>query len=124
MMKIFFISASLSMALSVIFGAFGAHALKEKLSPEMLLVFETAVRYQVYHSIGLFIVTFFIHLFPNANFNLVAWFFIFGILIFSGSLYILSITNIRWFGAITPVGGLFFIFGWLLLAWKTYKFIL
>ncbi len=124
MVRLFFITASISMALAVILGAFGAHSLKEKISPEMLAIFDTAVRYQIYHTLGIFIVAFFIHLFPSANISLSGWFFIFGIFLFSGSLYILAFTGIKWLGAVTPFGGLSFILGWLYFAWKTFKTLL
>lgn len=90
------------MLLAVAAGAFGAHALKSRLSPEMLAVWETAVRYQVYHALALLVVR------SPAS----AWSFVAGTVLFSGSLYALALTGIRPLGAITPIGGLLFLFGW------------
>ena len=107
-------------ALAVILGAFGAHALKAKLSVEMLQVFETGVRYQFYHSFALLITGILFSAFPFNGVKLAATFFIIGILLFSGSLYAMSLlsingTGIGPIGIITPIGGLFFILGWILL---------
>lgn len=121
MIKTFLFIASLSMALSVIFGAFGAHALKEKLSPEMLSIFETGVKYQIYHALGIFISAILMRLYPSLDLSVTVYLFISGILFFSGSLYVLSITGIKTFGAITPFGGLMFILGWFMMAWKIFK---
>jgi uncharacterized membrane protein YgdD (TMEM256/DUF423 family) len=112
-------AASVFMALSVALGAFGAHALKAKLTTEMLNVFEVGVRYQVYHALGLFVVAWLAQ--PSMGLresfiNTAGWLFIVGILLFSGSLYGLSLSGIRWMGAITPLGGLCFIAGWVALA--------
>lgn len=100
------------MFIAVALGAFAAHALKNKISTDLLLVFETGVRYQVYHALGLFVVGFL----SEKNLSpLMAWAggsFTVGILVFSGSLYILSLTGVRWWGAITPLGGVAFLLGW------------
>ncbi|MCY4402137.1 MAG: DUF423 domain-containing protein [Candidatus Poribacteria bacterium] len=112
MKMLFFALGSGFSLLSVLFGAFGAHALKKKLTPEMLDIFEVAVRYQMYHSIGLIVVAWAISQWQNSLTNAAGWCFVAGILIFSGSLYILSLTGVRWLGAITPIGGLVFIAGW------------
>ena len=109
---------SLYGAASVAFGAFGAHSLRTKLSPEMLAIFEVGVRYQMYHAFGLIAVAWAMARWPEANLNGAGWAFIFGILIFSGSLYLLSITDVRWLGAITPIGGLAFLLGWAILIWS------
>ncbi len=109
---LFFALGSGFSLLSVLFGAFGAHTLKKQLTPEMLDIFEVAVRYQMYHSIGLIVVAWAISQWQNSITNAAGWCFVAGILIFSGSLYILSLTEIRWLGAITPIGGLAFIAGW------------
>ena len=99
--------------LGVAFGAFGAHALRSRLSVEMLAVFETAVRYQMYHTFALLIVAAAIGRIGDASLLVMAgWFFFAGILLFSGSLYALAFTNIRMLGALTPVGGLLFLIGW------------
>ena len=107
----FAVGASFSL-LSVLFGAFGAHTLKDRFSEDMLDIFEVAVRYQMYHGIGLIVVAWAFSQWQNSYISAAGWCFIVGILIFSGSLYILSLTGLRWLGAITPIGGLAFIAGW------------
>jgi uncharacterized membrane protein YgdD (TMEM256/DUF423 family) len=103
--------------LGVAFGAFGAHALKTRLSPDMLAVFETGVRYQMYHVFALLIVAAAIgHIGGARLLALAGWFFFAGILLFSGSLYTLALTGIGVLGAITPLGGLCFLIGWASLA--------
>jgi uncharacterized membrane protein YgdD (TMEM256/DUF423 family) len=103
--------------LGVVFGAFGAHALRSRLSPEMLVVFETAVRYQMYHTFALLIVAAAIGRMGDASLLVMAgWFFFAGILMFSGSLYALAITGAGLLGAVTPVGGVLFLIGWACLA--------
>ncbi|MBI5471162.1 MAG: DUF423 domain-containing protein [Ignavibacteriae bacterium] len=109
---------SLLAALGVAAGAFGAHALKQSLSPDMLAVYETAVRYQIYHAFGLIVAGLVPH---NAQSRAAGWCFAAGILLFSGSLYLLTLTGVRSFGMITPLGGLAFIAGWLLLAYSLIK---
>ena len=106
--------------LSVILGAFGAHALKAKLSVDMLQVFETGVRYEFYHSFALLITGILFASFPYKQVRLAATFFIIGIALFSGSLYAMAFLSISGAsigpaGIITPIGGLFFILGWILL---------
>ncbi len=99
--------------LGVVFGAFGAHALRSRLSPEMLGVFETGVRYQMYHAFAILIVAAAMGHFGTARLLVVAgWLFFAGIVLFSGSLYILTLTAITTLGAITPLGGLLFLAGW------------
>ena len=106
-------------ALAVAVGAFGAHGLKAiLLENNRLETFETAVRYHFYHGLGLLIVGIIAQNFPSKNFSSVVLSFVGGIIIFSGSLYILSLTNILWLGAITPIGGVLFIAGWLTLSVK------
>jgi uncharacterized membrane protein YgdD (TMEM256/DUF423 family) len=101
----------------VALGAFGAHGLRSRLSPEMLAVFETAVRYQMYHVFALLIVSAAIGHLGNARLLVMAgWFFFAGILIFSGSLYALALTSTSALGAITPFGGLALLIGWAILA--------
>lgn len=106
-------------ALSVALGAFGAHTLKEYLSPQSLTTFETGVRYQFYHVFALALAGLLYTSYPNKKIKLAGNLFIAGILFFSGSLYLLSILgaeNFKWIGAITPLGGVFFIAGWIFLA--------
>ena len=100
--------------LAVAAGAFGAHGLKGRLAPDMLEVFETAARYQMYHALGLLAVAVAVVRWPSAA--LAGWCMVAGIVIFCGSLYVLSLSGMRWLGAITPIGGLAFIAGWLVLA--------
>ncbi len=110
--------------LGVAFGAFGAHGLKAILSEHMLEVFHTGVRYQMYHAFGLIVSGGALAYYQLPLFHWATRAFLTGIVLFSGSLYILSLTGVRWLGAITPLGGLFFIAGWLLLAvgfWKISK---
>jgi uncharacterized membrane protein YgdD (TMEM256/DUF423 family) len=121
MQKSFFIVGSSLAALAVIFGAFGAHALKAKLEPAQLQIFETAVRYQMYHSLALILVGFFFEKFNSTTTVYSGYLFIIGILLFSGSLYLLSMKNIlgieswSWLGPVTPLGGLLLIAGWIML---------
>jgi len=97
-------------------GAFGAHALRGRLSPDMLAVFETGVRYQMYHAIALLAVAVLISRAEGRAVLIAGWSFIAGILIFSGSLYALALTGVTMLGAITPIGGLAFLAGWVALA--------
>ena len=99
--------------LGVAFGAFGAHALRARLSPEMLAVFETGVRYQMYHVFALLIVAAAIGRLGDARMLAIAgWCFVSGIVLFSGSLYALAMTGVGVLGAVTPIGGLLFLIGW------------
>lgn len=107
--------------LAVAAGAFGAHALKEILDEHRLQVFDTATRYQMYHAFGLCIVAWAMDRYPEQRLEQTGWLFIFGILLFSGSLYVVSLAGIRWMGAITPIGGAAFLAGWLLLGWRIWN---
>ena len=103
--------------LAVALGAFGAHALKARLSPEKLVTFETGVRYHFYHAFALLAAGLVQFLFPPAGTAALAgWLFLAGIALFSGSLYWLSLGGPRWLGPITPLGGLALIGGWIALA--------
>ncbi|MCP3776447.1 DUF423 domain-containing protein [Paenibacillus sp. MZ04-78.2] len=100
--------------LSVALGAFGAHALKGKLTADMLANFQTGVQYQMMHSLGLIAIGLAASLLPaSGHLRRAGWSMFVGIVVFSGSLYILSITGIKQLGAITPIGGVAFLFGWL-----------
>jgi uncharacterized membrane protein YgdD (TMEM256/DUF423 family) len=99
----------------VAFGAFGAHSLRSTISAEMLSVFETGVRYQMYHTFALFVAAWFLQSSQNRKFEIAAWLFVVGEVLFSGSLYALAMTGIRILGFITPFGGLSFLAGWLVL---------
>ena len=112
MLRLFFALGSGFALIAVITGAFAAHTLKSKLSPDMFQVFEVAVRYQMYHALGLIAVAWAASQWSSQLIAASGWLFVAGIVIFSGSLYILSLTGVRWLGAITPIGGLAFIIGW------------
>lgn len=113
---IFWIRAgAVLMFIVVAMGAFGAHALKDTLTVETKAIFETAVRYQAFHALGLFVVAWLGSRFPSKPVNMAGWCFLVGIILFSGSLFALSLTGIKKFGAITPIGGLLFLLGWLAL---------
>lgn len=99
--------------LGVAGGAFGAHFLKTRLPSHSLDVFEVAVRYQMYHTLALIVLVALIGLFPSLWFSVAGWLFIIGIVIFSGSLYALVLSGVKLWGAITPIGGLFLLIGWL-----------
>ena len=102
--------------LSVAAGSFGAHALKQRVGQEMLSVFEVGVRYQMYHALAIFAAVWLSTVVPSSLAPLAGWFFFAGTFIFSGSLYFLALTGIRTSGAITPIGGLVMLIGWLCLA--------
>ncbi|MEL4893934.1 DUF423 domain-containing protein [Crocosphaera sp. Alani8] len=118
MSKIFLFIGSILAALSVAGGAFASHALKNKLSDRYLEIFETGTRYQMYHALGLVLIALLLTRVEMAPVTMISagYAFIIGVLIFSGSLYALSLTGIKWLGAITPIGGVAFIIGWLSLA--------
>lgn len=111
---------ALSALIGVALGAFAAHGLKPRLSTELLAVFETGVRYQLYHALGLLAVAWAYGRWPGSAVVFAGWLFVAGTLIFSGSLYLLSVSAQRWWGAITPVGGLALIGGWLAFAWAAW----
>ena len=122
MERVFFTLASILGGLAVALGAFGAHALKTRLPANLLETFETGVRYHFYHALALGLVVVAIQLWPKTNLPVVAgWLFVVGIVIFSGSLYLLAFTGIRWLGAITPIGGVAFIAGWVCLALAAWR---
>ena len=104
--------------LAVAAGAFGAHALQQRVEPRMLEVFETAARYQMYHALALVLVGLLAVQRPQAGFASAGWAFLVGTLLFSGSLYAMALTGARGLGAVTPLGGVAFLVGWALLAWR------
>ena len=114
--RLFFSLGALSAFLSVGAGAFGAHALRARLDLTALATFETAARYQMYHALGLLAVAWTVERWPGAWAHRAGWLFVAGTLLFSGSLYALALSGTRWLGAITPLGGLAFLAGWLCLA--------
>jgi len=121
MSKSILMTASVLLALAVMLGAFGAHGLKTHLSSEMMQVYKTGVEYHFYHALGLLFIGVLSISIPSGLLNWSALFLTVGIILFSGSLYLLAISGIKWLGAITPIGGLSFIAGWILLfvaVWK------
>ena len=112
MVRIWFLLAAFFGFLSVPLGAFGAHSLKNILDEYGKSVYEKAVLYQMFHSMALFAVGVLQHLFKGISFSPAGFGFLIGILLFSGSLYVLAISGVKWLGAITPIGGLGFLFGW------------
>jgi len=115
-------SASLLLFAAVGLGAFGAHALKARLAPEMQAIWQTAVQYHAWHALGLLAAGLLMIVRPDApGAALAAWLFIAGIALFSGSLYALALSGTRGLGAITPIGGVAFLAGWLALAWAAWR---
>ena len=122
-MKIFILLGSLSAFLGVALGAFGAHGLKNKVTPDMLSVWETAVLYHLVHAIGLLLIGILCHLMPAVPLlRNAGWSILVGTLLFSGSLYVLVLTDTKPLGMITPLGGIAFLAGWLLLAMGAWQF--
>lgn len=107
--------------LGVAAGAFGAHGLKSRLTPEMLAVFETGVRYQLVHALALLAVAWACTRWPGRAASAAGFLFLSGIVVFSGSLYLLALTGVRSFGAVTPIGGVAFLAGWACLAWAGWR---
>lgn len=114
--KAFALGGAISAFIAVGAGAFGAHALRNRLAPDMLAIFETGSRYQMYHALALFAVAWASTRWPGTPVRAAGWLFIGGTVLFSGSLYLLALTGTRWLGAITPLGGLMFLTGWVALA--------
>jgi len=121
MKRRFFILGALFGFLGVAAGAFGAHALRDHLDPDKLAVFETAVRYQMYHAFALLLTAFARRRYDHRALFSAGWFFTLGIVLFSGSLYALALSGAKWVGMITPLGGVAFLAGWVLLAWGLWK---
>jgi len=119
--RLFVALGALSGLLAVGAGAFGAHALRERLAPDMLAVFETGARYQMYHALALLVAGWAAGRWPGGATLAAGWLFVAGTVVFSGSLYTLVLTGQRWLGAVTPLGGLAFIAGWAALAWAALK---
>jgi len=114
--RTFALAGALSAFMAVAAGAFGAHALRARLPPDLLAVFETGAQYQMYHALALLAVAWASNHWPGTPLRAAGWLFIGGTLLFSGSLYLLAVTGARWLGAITPLGGLLFLAGWAALA--------
>jgi len=113
--RLFATLGAVSALLAVAAGAFGAHALRSRLSADLLAAFETGARYQMYHALALLLVAWAATRWPGPPVRAAGWLFVAGTVIFSGSLYLLALTGARAFGAVTPVGGLAFLAGWLAL---------
>ena len=120
-MKTWLIVGAFLAGLAVLLGAFGAHGLKSKVSPEDLEIFKTGVRYHMAHAIGLLLIGAIGFHLNHDLIHIPAYLLTAGIVISSGSLYLLVLTNMRWLGAVTPIGGACFIAGWLLLAFNIYR---
>jgi uncharacterized membrane protein YgdD (TMEM256/DUF423 family) len=114
--RVFLGLGAMSAFVAVAAGAFGAHALRDRLSAEYLAVFETVARYQMYHALALLAVALLLSLRPLGTLQWAGWLFVMGTTLFSGSLYALALTGTRWLGAITPLGGIAFLAGWICLA--------
>jgi uncharacterized membrane protein YgdD (TMEM256/DUF423 family) len=116
MERLFAVLGAVSALLAVGAGAFGAHWLRARLTPDLLAVFETGVRYQMYHALALLCVAWAVTRWPVAPVRAAGWLFVAGTVVFSGSLYALALSGVRGLGAVTPLGGLAFLAGWLALA--------
>lgn len=119
--RLFFALGAVLAGLSVAFGAFGAHGLRNSLSLEDLDIFETGARYQMYHALALLAVAWAYARWEAPLIQFAGWLFVAGLVIFSGSLYALVLTGQRWLGAVTPIGGLALLAGWVLLAWAAFR---
>ncbi|AZY50903.1 DUF423 domain-containing protein [Bordetella avium] len=117
----FIILAALNMIIAVGAGAFGAHGLKRVLDADMLAVWQTGVLYQLVHALGLFAVAWLTTRYNGALLPLAGWLMFAGIVLFSGSLYLLAVTGTRLLGAITPLGGVAFLLSWALIAWAVIR---
>ena len=115
------LAGAIFMALAVLLGAFGAHALKKVLSPDMLAIYKTGVEYQFYHALGLLLIGVIGFHIRSKYIQWAGLFISIGIIIFSGSLYVLTLSGIKALGAITPIGGLSFVVGWIFLAIAIWK---
>jgi uncharacterized membrane protein YgdD (TMEM256/DUF423 family) len=119
--RLFFVLGSVSGLLAVALGAFAAHGLKTRLGADLLAVFETGARYQMFHALALLATGWACARWPGAAAVAAGWLFVAGIVLFSGSLYALALGGPRWLGPITPIGGLAFLAGWACLAWSALR---
>ena len=120
-MKGWIVTGALLAGIAIGLGAFGAHGLKNRITSDYLTVFDTGVKYHIYHAMGLMIIGILAFHFPFEPLHIPCIFLAIGICLFSGSLYVLSITGLKWVGAITPLGGLSFIIGWILTAYYIWR---
>lgn len=121
MERVFFGLGALSAGLAVALGAFAAHGLRARVSADALATFETGARYHMYHALGLLAAGWAVSRWPGGAAVAAGWLFVAGTVVFSGSLYALSLTGQRWLGALTPLGGLAFLLGWAALAWAALR---
>jgi uncharacterized membrane protein YgdD (TMEM256/DUF423 family) len=113
--------AALLLFVAVALGAFGAHALKSRLTPDLQAAWQTAVQYQAWHALALLAIGVLLLVRPDARVGIAAWLFVAGIVLFSGSLYAMALTGARGLGAVTPFGGVAFLAGWLAFAWGAWR---
>ncbi|MBQ02384.1 MAG: hypothetical protein CL477_17075 [Acidobacteria bacterium] len=111
-----FATGAVLCGLGVLLGAFGAHGLRDRVAADMLVVYETGVRYHLTHALGVLAVAWAASRWPNAWTGSAGGLFVAGVVLFSGSLYLMAVTGVRWLGAITPIGGVCFVVGWVALA--------
>jgi uncharacterized membrane protein YgdD (TMEM256/DUF423 family) len=121
MTRLFFALGSITALLAVAAGAFGAHALEARLSPDRLDTFKLGAQYQMYHGLALLAVAWATTRWPGGLTTAAGWLFVAGIVVFCGTVYALGLGAPRWLGAITPLGGVSFLLGWLLLAWASLR---
>ncbi len=121
MPRLFLIVGALTAGLAVALGAFGAHGLEGRVTPERLETYQTGVLYHLAHALALLGVSWAASQWPGGAVHAAGWLFVAGIVLFSGSLYLLVLTDTRWLGAVTPFGGVAFLIGWALLAWGVFK---
>ena len=120
--RLYVLAAGVALTAAVALGAFGAHAVKTRLAPESLAVYQTAVQYHFWHALGLLGVSILMTQWPTAQgLAWAAWLLIAGLFLFCGSLYALALTGMSWLGAVTPIGGAAFIAAWLILAWVAFR---
>lgn len=120
-MRTFWILGCVLGLLAVAAGAFGAHGLRGRLTPDLLAVYETGARYHMYHALALLATAWAVEHWGGGAAAVAGWAFVAGIVVFSGSLYLLALTGTRWLGAITPIGGAAFLAGWAALAWAAWR---
>lgn len=121
-MKVFVMLGAINMAIGVILGAFGAHGLANIISPDMVKVFQTGVQYHIYHALGLLLVAILLIPYPKTGgLHTGGWIMLAGIILFSGSLYLLALTGMKFLGPITPIGGVCFIVAWIWIFWAVLK---
>ncbi len=119
--RMFLATGAALAALAVAAGAFGAHGLEARLDPGLLATFNTAARYHMVHALGLLAVAWAAGRWPSVGYATAGWLLLAGVTVFSGSLYLLALTGARWLGAVTPVGGVLLIAGWIVVAWRAFR---